>query len=109
MRRSWFLLVLLVAAGAGVALSANPAPPTGTTTITLPRNAGPSFKPGPGAETAEKYCTTCHSPAYVAIQPPMTGAQWTAEVTKMQRAYGATIPPDAAATIVQYLASEYGR
>jgi mono/diheme cytochrome c family protein len=101
--------VLLVVAAAAAAISASPTPPKGTTTILLPSNVGPTFKPGPGAEAATEYCATCHAPAYVAIQPPLTQTQWTAEVMKMQHAYGATIPPDAAATIVAYLTSEYGK
>jgi hypothetical protein len=62
-----------------------------------------------GAGAARQYCTTCHAPAYVAIQPPMSAARWTAEVAKMQTAYGAEIPPGAASTIVQYLTTEYGK
>jgi|SRR6516165_9002405 hypothetical protein len=108
MKRPLFLLLLLLLTGAGAAISANAAPPAGTTTIALP-SVGPSFKPGPGVAAASEYCTTCHSPAYVAIQPPFTAAQWTAEVTKMRRVYGAPIPDDAAATIVQYLTTEYGK
>jgi sulfite dehydrogenase (cytochrome) subunit B len=107
--RSWPLFVALATAGTGAALSADPAPPTGTTTIVLPRDVGPTFKPGPGADVAEQHCTSCHSAAYVAIQPPLTSAQWTAEVTKMRHAFGAPIPDDAAAAIVQYLVAEYGK
>jgi sulfite dehydrogenase (cytochrome) subunit B len=100
-RTALFLILTLT-----VAL-ANPKPPTGTTTIALPVDTA-TFKPGPGSEIAQKYCATCHSPAYVAMQPPLKAAQWTAEVAKMQKVYGASIPADAAATIVQYLTAEYG-
>jgi hypothetical protein len=108
-RAPWFFFLALAFAGAAVALSANVTPPEGTTTIALPTDASPSFKPGPGVETAQRYCLTCHSSAYVAIQPALTAAQWTAEVTKMQRTYGAPIPADAVATLVQYLTTEYGK
>jgi hypothetical protein len=108
--KSWWPLFLgLAFVGGGVALSANATPPQGTTTIALPRDVGPTFKPGPGVATAQQYCTICHSSAYVAIQPAMTAAQWSAEVTKMQHAYGAPIPDAAAAIIVRYLAAEYGK
>jgi len=93
----------------GVALSANVSPPSGTTTIALPGDLGPSFKPGPGVALVQQYCVTCHSSAYVAMQPQLTAAQWTTEVTKMQHAYGAPIPADAVAPLVQYLTSEYGK
>lgn len=108
MKRLWLLFALALV-GAGVALAANAGPPTGTTTIELPGNVGPTFKPGPGVDVVQEHCTECHSPAYVAIQPPLTATQWTAEVTKMRKAYGAPIPDDAAGTIVQYLTAEYAR
>jgi len=107
--KAWLLFLLLALAGAGAALSANVAAPQGTTTVALPPDVGPTFKPGPGAGVARQYCTNCHSPAYVANQPPLAAAQWTAEVTKMQRAYGAPIPSDAASTIVRYLTAVYGK
>ena len=107
--KAWLFFLLLASAAAGAALSANVTPPQGTTTIALPSGVGPTFKPGPGGDAAQQYCISCHSPAYVANQPPLTAAQWTAEVTKMQRAFGAQIPSDAAATIVQYLTAEYGK
>lgn len=109
MKKVLSLLVVAIAlAGAGIALSANATPPGNVTTIALP-SIGPTFKPGAGAEAAQEYCITCHSPAYVAIQPPLTATQWTAEVTKMQRVYGAPIPDDAVAPLVEYLKTEYGK
>jgi sulfite dehydrogenase (cytochrome) subunit B len=109
MRRLWICFAALAFASAGAAISANTKPPQGVTTVELPNNVGPTFKPGPGAEVASQYCLTCHAPAYVAIQPPLSSAQWTAEVTKMRKAYGASIPDSDAATIVQYLTNEYGK
>jgi mono/diheme cytochrome c family protein len=106
-RPSLFLFLTLALAGAGIAMAANAKPPAGTATIALPIDTA-TFKPGPGVEAARQYCATCHSPAYVAMQPLLKAAQWTAEVAKMQKVYGAPIPPDAAATIVQYLTAEYG-
>jgi mono/diheme cytochrome c family protein len=103
------VFVIVAAAGAGIALSANTTPPQGKTTIAFPPDARPTFKPGPGVEKAQQYCAVCHSPAYVAIQPPFTAAQWTAEVTKMQKTYGAPIPPEQVAPLVEYLTAEYGK
>ena len=108
MKLPLLLLLLIGFAGIGVAMAANASPPAGTITITRP-NVHVTFKPGPGVAAAQSYCATCHSPAYVAIQPPFTAVQWTAEVTKMRHAYGAQIPDAAAATIVQYLTTEYGK
>lgn len=103
-----FVLALGCAA-ALLAISASAAPPEGTVTIELPGDTGPAFKPGPGIEVAQRYCITCHSSAYVAIQPRLTAAQWTAEVTKMQHAYGAPIPQDAVPALVAYLTAAYGK
>jgi cytochrome c5 len=110
MKKVWLGLAAmsLSVIGVGVAIAANPAPPQGTVTIEMPSDTGPSFKPGPGAEAAQRYCLTCHSSAYVSIQPSLTTAQWTAEVKKMKNAYGAPIPDDQVSTLVAYLATEYG-
>jgi hypothetical protein len=108
MKKVWLTLAAISLTGAGVAIAANPAPPQGTVTIVLPSDAGTSFKPGHGVETAQRYCLTCHSSAYVLIQPGLTTAQWSAEVKKMKNAYGAPIPDDQVSTLVTYLATEYG-
>lgn len=109
MKGAWLAVVSLAFATSGIALSANVLAPAGTTTIALPTDDKTSFKPGPGVEAARRYCLTCHSAAYVATQPTLTSAQWTAEITKMQRAYGAPIPADAVAALGLYLTSEYGK
>ncbi|HTJ25414.1 MAG TPA: cytochrome c [Candidatus Limnocylindria bacterium] len=103
------LAVVVVALGASAALAAGPAPPKGTVSINLPGDAGFGFKPGPGVESAQRYCLTCHSSAYVSTQPVLTKAQWTAEVTKMKAAYGAQIPDDQVAPIADYLTTAYGK
>jgi hypothetical protein len=92
----------------GVATAANLAPPHGRVTIVLPSDAGTSFRPGPGVETAQRYCITYHSSAYVSIQPGLTTVQWTAQVKKMKSVYGSPIPDDQVSTLVTYLATEYG-
>jgi cytochrome c5 len=108
-KKPWFALAAsLSVIGVGVAIAANAAPPQGTVTIEMPSDRGMSFKPGLGVEIAQRYCLTCHSSAYVSIQPRLTTAQWTAEVKKMKNAYGAPIPDDQVSTLVTYLATEYG-
>ncbi len=109
MKKAWlvFAAMSLSSIGVGVAIAANPAPPQGTVTIVLPSDTA-SFKPGPGVETARRYCLTCHSSAYVSTQPHLTTAQWAAEIKKMKNVYGAPIPDDQVSLLVTYLTAEYG-
>ncbi|HMK85921.1 MAG TPA: hypothetical protein VK437_08195 [Steroidobacteraceae bacterium] len=63
----------------------------------------------PGYRLALDKCGLCHSADYINEQPPrMSLAQWTAEVTKMQRAFGAPLEADQIKLIAVYLASVYG-
>jgi sulfite dehydrogenase (cytochrome) subunit B len=90
----------LALAGAGCALAA-------PKTYELPDETA-SFKPGPGMETAQNNCTSCHSTDYVNFQPPKKGqAFWEAEVQKMIKVYHAPIGEADAATIADYLAKAY--
>jgi mono/diheme cytochrome c family protein len=79
-----------------------------TVTITLPPD-NVQFKPGPGVDLATANCATCHSAAYIYVQPPLNRTQWTAEVTKMKKAYGAPIADADIAPIVDYLLTQNGR
>ncbi len=80
----------------------------GTVSIKFPPETI-KFKPGPGMEVANANCSTCHSAAYVYTQPPLTKAQWTAEVNKMKAVYGAPIAPEDVNTIVDYLMAQNGK
>lgn len=100
---------LLAALGTAALAATTPAPPRGTASIALPGDAGTAFKDAPGVANAQRACLTCHSAAYVTMQPPFTNAQWTAEVTKMRAAYGAPIPDDAVKPIADYLTAAYGK
>jgi cytochrome c551/c552 len=65
--------------------------------------------PLPGYAVATQKCAICHSADYINYQPPgMNQAQWTAEVAKMQHAYGAPIGDDEVKQIGAYLAVAYG-
>lgn len=79
-------------------------------TITLPaETAELKASPHPGRVIALQKCAICHSVDYINLQPGhMTLAQWTAEVTKMQRAYAAPLSDDEVQQISGYLASAYG-
>jgi cytochrome c5 len=67
------------------------------------------LKPGPGVEVTQSQCSACHSLDYIQMNSPFPKrAVWEAEVNKMIGAFGATIPPDEAKAIIDYLAKNYG-
>ena len=67
------------------------------------------LKPGPGRDQVMGYCVICHSVDYIQMNSPFMNRQvWDAEVTKMIKAYGAPVPPDQVALIVDYLTKNYG-
>ena len=71
-----------------------------------------ALAPGPNLSVAQGNCLGCHSADYITTQPralPNPKAFWTAEVTKMQKAYGAPIASSDAPMIVDYLVSAYGK
>ena len=81
-----------------------------TKTIALPAETA-QLKPSDlaGYPLARAKCVICHSADYIEYQPPqMSQAQWTAEVQKMQRSYGAPLDADEIKLIGIYLASVYG-
>jgi len=68
--------------------------------------------PGPNLETVQGNCGSCHSSEYISTQPRTftnPRAFWTAEVTKMQHAYGAHVDDAEVAKIVDYLVAAYGK
>ncbi len=85
-----------------------PAKSSGVVSISLPGDLGFAFKPGPGSNLATSLCLSCHSEAYVAMQPPLNKTVWTAEIVKMRNAYGAKISDDQVAPLADYLTANYG-
>ena len=85
-------LAIAVALGAGV-VSAGMAEPV---QIKLPPEVAKlRISKLPGYTIAVQKCSICHSADYVSYQPPgMSQTQWTAEMAKMQHAYGAPISDD---------------
>jgi len=78
----------------------------GPVTYRLPDETA-TFKPGPGVETAV-VCQACHSADYISTQPSKKGkAFWQAEVQKMIKVFKAPIAEADAATITDYLATNY--
>jgi mono/diheme cytochrome c family protein len=68
-----------------------------------------TLKPGPELETVTSTCSTCHTLNYIRMNSPfLTQDAWKAEVTKMQKAFGAPFDDDTAASIVKYLTTNYG-
>lgn len=68
-----------------------------------------TLKPGNGVEIVSSQCAACHSLDYIQMNSPFPTAKvWEAEVMKMINTFGATIEPDEAKTIIDYLAKNYG-
>jgi sulfite dehydrogenase (cytochrome) subunit B len=68
-----------------------------------------ALKDAPGHETVETNCGACHSVDYIVMNSPfLDAAKWQGEVTKMIKAYGASIGPEDAKAITDYLAANYG-
>ena len=67
------------------------------------------LKRAPGLDKVATNCAVCHSLDYIQMNSPFPNAAlWDAEVTKMIKVYGAPISDADAATIVDYLKSNYG-
>ena len=65
---------------------------------------------GPNSDIAQATCSACHSVDYITTQPRLQKDPkgfWAAEVTKMQKAYGASVDPENGPKIVDYLAATY--
>ena len=68
-----------------------------------------AFPPGAGADIASSQCLICHSAGMVLQQPPLTKAEWRAEIVKMRSAYGAPVPDDQVDALSEYLTGINGR
>lgn len=67
------------------------------------------LKKGEGLDKVEGNCAACHTLAYIPMNSPFLNAGgWTAEVTKMIKAYGAPIDEADAKAIKEYLSKNYG-
>lgn len=67
------------------------------------------LKKGDGLDKVEANCQACHTLAYIPMNSKfLNAAGWTAEVTKMIKAYGAPIDDADAKAIADYLAKNYG-
>ena len=87
------------------------APPALTTDSTYTTGAYPLHPPelpaGDGQLEVSGYCVRCHSARYITMQPPLSPEAWEAEVNKMNKAYGASIPEEISAKIAKYLQAHF--
>lgn len=67
----------------------------------------PSLPADMGRDEVLAFCNTCHSPRYITMQPPLPPETWAAEVNKMIRTYGASIPDDSTERIIHYLQANF--
>ena len=68
------------------------------------------LKAGPGLDLVEANCIGCHSLDYPEMNSPFLDEKgWTAEVTKMVKAFGCPASDEDAAKIIAYLAANYGK
>jgi hypothetical protein len=67
----------------------------------------PALPAGTGREEVRAFCNTCHSVRYITMQPPLPPEMWAAEVNKMIKTYGASIPDDSTARIIYYLQANF--
>ena len=78
--------------------------------IELPQETA-TYQPSdlPGYQLAQAHCMICHSAQYVRMQPHnLPRSYWEATVKKMKAPFGAPLPDDAIAPIVDYLTKTYG-
>jgi mono/diheme cytochrome c family protein len=68
------------------------------------------LKPGDGLQAVQGNCAACHSLDYIPMNAPFLDQKgWTAEVTKMVKAFGAPIEAADQQQIIAYLATHYAK
>lgn len=67
----------------------------------------PGLASGDGQQEALSFCSQCHSTRYITMQPPLPAVTWEAEVNKMIKTFGASIPEASAKKIILYLQQNY--
>ena len=82
--------------------------PFGADAWVLPSETA-KLKDAEGIKAIQSNCLLCHSVDYIATQPRLTRAQWTAGVEKMRAKFGAVISTNTIPPIVEYLTVNYGK
>ena len=95
----------------GLGLITQAAPPGFAENSTYQVAPYPAFQlqlaDGAGRAETEISCSTCHSPRYITMQPPLPAAAWDSVVRKMIKTYGAQISDADAQKIIRYLEAHY--
>jgi hypothetical protein len=69
----------------------------------------PALPEGDLAAPIRRHCALCHSFDYIATQPRLSRAGWTASVEKMRAKYGAPIPTNDVPALVNFLVKHHGK
>jgi hypothetical protein len=69
----------------------------------------PALPEGDLAAPVRRHCALCHSFDYIATQPRLSRAGWTASVEKMRAKYGAPIPTNDVPALVNFLVKHHGK
>ncbi len=69
----------------------------------------PALPEGDLAAPVRRHCALCHSFDYIATQPRLSRAGWTANVEKMRAKYGAPIPTNDVPALVNFLVKHHGK
>ena len=75
--------------------------------ITLPE-IDVKLREGEGVRKVETFCTICHSPDYIVMQPRFSSDKWSAIVHKMIVVFGAPVIEEDSREIINYLYRLYG-
>ena len=68
------------------------------------------LKDGPGRDLVVSSCNLCHSLDYIPMNSPFLDRKgWEASVGKMVKVMGASVTPEEAKAIVDYLVAQYGK
>lgn len=89
------------------AVSVDPANESLIKSITLPV-ISTDLEQGAGKDKVAAYCSICHSPDYITMQPKFPADKWSAIVHKMIVVFGAPVREDDSKVIINYLAEHYG-
>lgn len=113
MQKSKYLPLLMVAAIALAAMScARTEDPTAAAPVEIAYSSLPlaegELPPGPGRQEVLISCMSCHSPAYITMQPRFSRKVWEGVVTKMADTFGAQVRPYDRKLIADYLVSIRG-
>jgi hypothetical protein len=101
-------LAVLASFALAAACGRHPEPGPAGHSLALPDIPPPELPDAPGRAMLQGACATCHTLRYVLGQPPLTRQQWTAEVDKMRKAYGAPFPDEMTGQMVDYLVAIRG-